>query len=262
MSFFSALGRLVFLILAVFSPFIVVAAWLGGARAAGIAAGASLLLGALLGLGLERRVRRVLGARRPASSGLARSLRLSVDQSPRLDPGLWVYEDPSPNVMLVRGWRAPGALFVSQGLLDLLTEEELRQVLAYCVSEGKRFETFLKSYAAGVLSLMMRAAPRGWVAVLWGRSSWNGQWIRETLSPFSFLFLTMVLPLARGIYRLAGGRERGWARASRFAESSFDFAAALRKIEIALEPWEYRPGDGLDSVALCRPGAASRLLSL
>src|SRR5690606_9906586 len=118
-------------------------------------------------------------ARSPEAAGLRHSLLRSAG---RREPRIRIFVDPSPNVFVARSWMGQGTLYLSQGLLHLLTEQELRDVLRESMLRLDHPALVTSSYGAVLASLMLAKAPRHWaLAALSGRPTRPGAAV--TLTP-------------------------------------------------------------------------------
>lgn len=270
MSRFSVLARLVFLALLFILPPAGIGALLPWGWKSAIG-GAGLGFGLFLwtGFSIERIVRRAVGAFRAPPQGLLRTLERSLERAPFPAPQLLVYEDPSPNALILRSlrsgrsWGGSGTLLVSQGLIQHLSEEELREVFKYSARLAIQPEALLRSYVAVAMCLLLRFAPDAWIKMVWaGRPGSRLRRRTDRLTPASFLEFILVLPWVRGLHRIAGGRSPRERDLEAWLKNRPELDSAVRKVQVQLTRWDYRPNPGLEPVFFCQTGSGTRLLSL
>jgi hypothetical protein len=77
-------------------------------------------------------------------------------------PQLWLFASPSPQALCARSWGGRGVILVSQGLLSVTQEEDLRRVLRTAVLECRGIGRLRSSVYALVAALLVQVAPRSW----------------------------------------------------------------------------------------------------
>ena len=158
-----------------------------------------------------------------SESGIARVHRAALHVPPGLDhslafsaqaafseedilPRIMVFPEPRPKAFAVRAIGSRGTILLSQGLIAVLNEAELRTLLTACIikirKRGSVFQSFCCFLALSILSL----APRVWNSLLLRGKSLSPSEERK-LSPLSALVFLVFYPFAR--FLLACGRLPG-----------------------------------------------------
>ncbi|MGZ3698427.1 MAG: hypothetical protein ACXWP5_09845, partial [Bdellovibrionota bacterium] len=130
----------------------------------------------------------------PAASGIERSLEHATQGDGIRLPRVLIYENPLPNALVVRGMFGRGTVLLSQGLISLLREEELRQTLAGCLEELDQPGMVFRSTCSALAAICLRLAPAKWVGFMAGALQSDSA---EVLSPQSGLGFLLVFPLLR-----------------------------------------------------------------
>jgi heat shock protein HtpX len=132
---------------------------------------------------------------------------------------------------------------VTEGILDILSESELRGVLAHELSHVKNRDILIGTIAAtmaGAISMLAYTAQ--WGMILGGRGSDR----REGGNPIVALAMIILAPLAAMLVQLAisRGREYGAdARGASISDDPLSLAHALKKLQRGVEkiPMEANP---------------------
>jgi heat shock protein HtpX len=118
-------------------------------------------------------------------------------------PRLWVTPDFSPNAFATGRNPAHASVAVTQGILPLLSDEELTAVLAHELGHVKNRDILISSIAATLASALTYLAQMG-MFFDGGRRS-GDQRSRSPMSGFLMIFLA---PMAAGLIRMAISRTR------------------------------------------------------
>ncbi|NQT07253.1 MAG: zinc metalloprotease HtpX [Candidatus Omnitrophica bacterium] len=126
------------------------------------------------------------------------------------------------------------AVCVTEGILGLLTEDELKGVLAHELAHIKNRDTLIMTIAATVAgAIMMLASMARWAAIFGG---FGGRDRNRGGSVFGLIAIAIFAPLAAMIVQLAISRTREYAadkRGAHFAHSAQGLASALKKLDSA-----------------------------
>lgn len=107
-------------------------------------------------------------------------------------PTLWVYPSPAPQAMCARSWGGSGVILVSQGLLSVTQEEDLRRILSTAVMECRGITLLRCSVYAFAAALLVRLAPQTWSRVTYSPRMRSRDLKSFSKSPFSaILFLAL-----------------------------------------------------------------------
>jgi heat shock protein HtpX len=149
-------------------------------------------------------------------------------------PRVYMMKQDTPNAFATG--RDPGhaAVCVTDGIMNLLTDEELKGVLAHELAHIKNRDTLIMTIAATVAgAIMMISSMARWAALFGG---YGGRGRDRGGNLFTLLAIAIFAPLAAMIVQLAISRTREYAadrRGAQFAHSSHGLASALRKLESA-----------------------------
>ena len=158
-------------------------------------------------------------------------------------PKLYLIPQEAPNAFATGRDEKHAAIAVTEGILRILDEAELRGVLAHELSHVKNRDILVGTIAAtmaGAISMLANMAH--WGMIFGGRSSDN----REGGHPIVALAMIIVAPLAALLVQMAISRSREFGADTTGAAISGDplsLANALRKLERGVEriPMEANP---------------------
>jgi hypothetical protein len=145
----------------------------------------------ILGVFAERWVIRlspvIWGQRSEIQLGLERSLRRIYESRPfgrfpTRPPRILLTVKVEPEIRVVRSWLSPGSILLSQGVLNLLSEEELRSILDEGLGRLRRPGIVLQTICSLLLVAVLRLSPSSRVRV-------------EQLTPFAVLIDLTLRPL-------------------------------------------------------------------
>lgn len=146
-------------------------------------------------------------------------------------PRIYVIDDAAPNAFATGRNPAHGVVAVTTGIRDLLTDRELRGVLAHEIAHIKNRDILVASIAAMIATVVSFVAS----AVQWAVMLGTGR--DDEDSPGSALggiVLAIVAPIAATIIQLAISRSREYladAEGARLADDPLALASALAKLE-------------------------------
>jgi heat shock protein HtpX len=143
-------------------------------------------------------------------------------------PKLFVSPEMQPNAFATGRNPEHAAVAVTQGILKVLTWDELRGVLAHEISHVKNRDILISSVAAAVaMGVMVLASMARWAAIFGGRGD-------DDENPLALLAMALFAPLAAGLLQAALSRTREFEADATGKELIGDgqpLAAALQKIE-------------------------------
>jgi hypothetical protein len=205
------------------------AAWVPPALALALGTASLAVWAGREALRVEREFSRLLGARGKRPPGLGPEAdRLPIATLP----------DPVPNALVVRGPLGAGRVFVSQGLLSQLSDDELQAVLRLCRERLSAPGLARRCVTALLAHRLLERSPATWVNLLVAGEGRSARPSGATQAWQLFGFAAM-LPLIRLLF--------GFARPSVASaglgglEGDRHLVAALRKIDRAQRLWP-RPG--------------------
>lgn len=151
-------------------------------------------------------------------------------------PRLYVIPDDSPNAFATGRSPAKGAVAMTEGILKLLTPDELEGVIAHELGHIAHRDTLIMTVAAtiaGTLSSLANMAM--WSSMFGGRSHDD----EEGAHPAAVLAAAIVAPFAAMLIQMAISRSREYLAdeaAAKYSGKPGALATALRKIEA----WSHR----------------------
>lgn len=191
-------------------------------------------------------------------------------------PKVYVVEDPSPNAFATGRSPAHAAVAVTTGILDLLSERELRGVLGHELSHVLHRDTLVSTIAATIAGAISMLAHWAQWALWAGRGRDDDD---RGGNPLGALLAILVAPIAASLIQLAVSRSREYAadlRGAKLHGNPLDLAAALEKIAVGArrEPMHAEPatahlfivnpltGGGLSGLFSTHPPTAERVKRL
>lgn len=144
-------------------------------------------------------------------------------------PRLYVSPDPQPNAFATGRNPKNAAVCVNQGILDILTWEELQGVLAHEISHVRNRDILISSVAAAVaMGITFLARMAMWGAMFGGGGRDRDQNLLGTLA------LVILAPVAATMLQMALSRSREYEadrRGAKLLGSGEALASALEKLD-------------------------------
>jgi hypothetical protein len=123
-------------------------------------------------------------------------------------------------------------VILSQGLVSLLNEEELRIMVAWSLARLSERGIVFQSFCSVTAVWLLNFAPKPWVNLVFaGRALSKGE--EENLHPRSFIGFLILFPLVRFLLLL--GKPQTLQRLSDVKDSSY--SAVLQKMSRAVSIW-------------------------
>jgi len=147
-------------------------------------------------------------------------------------PRVYITDDPSPNAFATGRNPSHAAVCCTTGILNLVTERELRGVLAHELSHVRNRDILTATVAATIALAISFIAQIGQFALFFGNV--GGRDGEDGENIFTLLLLVILAPIAAAIIQLAISRAREYQADSSGAKLSRDplaLANALRKLE-------------------------------
>jgi heat shock protein HtpX len=149
-------------------------------------------------------------------------------------PRVYVIPDQSPNAFATGRNPQHAAVAATEGILRLLSEDELEGVIAHELTHVSNRDTLISSVAATVAgAILMIARWLQFAAFFGGMSSRDD---REGSNPIALLAMAVLAPIAAFLIQAAISRQREFAAdrgGARIAGSPNGLANALRRIDPA-----------------------------
>lgn len=160
--------------------------------------------------GLERR----LNATAEVPSGLGISFAMAYREAVQDSgfelsrPRIAVFRDPVPAVLVVRGLGSSGVILLSQGLLGILDEKELRAVLRIALHRNEEPEWIFNCLCAYLGSALLGITPRSWRRIFFqGEHGAEGGDVSVRATVALLILLPMIHFFARMIRHFPAGRD-------------------------------------------------------
>ena len=146
-------------------------------------------------------------------------------------PRVYLIPSESPNAFATGRSPEHAAVAVTEGILRLLTPDELRGVLAHELSHVRNRDTLTSAIAATLAGAVMMVARMAQWAMLFG--GWRRDDREEGRGGLEALVMIIVAPLAAMLIQLAISRAREYqadASGAQLSHAPHSLAAALEKI--------------------------------
>ena len=147
-------------------------------------------------------------------------------------PKIYVIPNDSPNAFATGRNPAHASVAVTQGILNLLTDEELEGVLAHELGHVNNRDILISSVAATIAGAVTMLATMGrWAMIFGGMGSRDD---RDRGGGFAGLLMLIVAPIAASLIQLAVSRSREYqadATGAHFTGNPYALASALQKLD-------------------------------
>ena len=176
-------------------------------------------------------------------------------------PRCYVIPDPSPNAFATGRNPQHAAVAATEGVLRLLTDDELEGVLAHELAHVKHRDILISSVAATLAAAIMMISR---FAMFFGGSG-NGRDDRQGSNPFALLATIILAPIAAMLIQAAISRSREYdadAGGALIAGGPNGLVSALRKIEVAAKQIPLDASPATAHMFIVNPFSASSLLGL
>ncbi len=138
-----------------------------------------------------------------SAPGLLAIVRRLSDKAGLPMPKVYIIPEQVPNAFATGRNPEHAAVAVTEGLLDLLNEEEIEAVLAHELSHVRHYDILIGTIAATI------AGAIAWIAnIMQFGAFFGGGRDEESPNPIVMLILSLILPLAAGIIQMAVSRSR------------------------------------------------------
>ncbi len=147
-------------------------------------------------------------------------------------PRIYHTPESSPNAFATGRSPEHAVVCVTDGILELLDEEELKGVLVHELAHVKHRDILIGTVAASIASTIMFISSMA----RWGLmfSGYGGSRDREGTNPLALLIAAIVAPLAALLIQMAISRSREYGAdegGAQFAGNPYGLANALKKLE-------------------------------
>lgn len=165
----------------------------------------------------------------------------SKEQMPM--PKLWLVPMPLANAFATGRNPQHASVAVTEGIMKILTPEELRGVLAHELSHVKNRDILISTVAATLATAIGFFANLMQHMALYGSLSRDKE---QRVNPIALLVIAILMPLAASLIQLAISRSREYLADESGAELSHDplaLASALEKLQVASKQVHFPTGD-------------------
>jgi heat shock protein HtpX len=173
-------------------------------------------------------------------------------------PRVYVIPEPSPNAFATGRNRQHAAVAATEGILQLLDDQELAGVVAHELAHVKNRDILISSVAATLAAAIMMVAR---IAMFFGGSRDD----RQGQNPVAFLATVVLAPVAAMLIQTAISRSREFgadAGGAAIAGTPSGLVSALRKLESGSKAVPLDANPATAHMFIIKPFSASGLLSL
>ena len=145
-------------------------------------------------------------------------------------PKMYVIPTDSPNAFATGRNPQHASVAMTEGILNLLTDEELEGVLAHEIGHVRNRDILISSVAATLAGAITMIARMGYWASLFG----GGRDDRDRGGGFVALLMLIVAPIAATLIQLAVSRSREYeadASGAKYTGNPYALASALKKLD-------------------------------
>ncbi|HET9410218.1 MAG TPA: zinc metalloprotease HtpX [Candidatus Sulfotelmatobacter sp.] len=147
-------------------------------------------------------------------------------------PKIYVIPNDSPNAFATGRNPSHASVAVTQGILQLLNDEELEGVLAHELGHVNNRDILISSVAATIAGAITMLANMGKWAMIFG--GYGGRDREDRGGGLAALFMLIVAPIAATLIQLAVSRSREYqadATGAHFTGNPYALASALQKLD-------------------------------
>jgi len=177
-------------------------------------------------------------------------------------PKVYVIPDPSPNAFATGRNPQHAAVAATEGILRVLTEEELAGVIAHELAHVKHRDILISSVAATLAAAIMLVAQMARFAAIFGGGRSDD---REGSNPIALLATIILAPIAAMLIQAAISRSREFAAdagGAVIAGGPDGLVNALRKIETASKQIPMDANPATAHMFIIKPFSGAGLLGL
>lgn len=179
-------------------------------------------------------------------------------------PKVYVMPSETPNAMATGRNPKHSAVACTQGILNLLTREELKGVIAHEISHIKNRDTLIMVIASTIAGVISYLAFMARFAAIFG--GFGGRDSRNGGNAMGLLVMAIITPIIAMLLQLAISRSREYLadeRGAKIIKNPGALASALEKLEAGVKHHPMRMGsEATSSLFIVNPFKASTIMSL
>lgn len=146
-------------------------------------------------------------------------------------PKLYIVAEAAPNAFATGRSPRHASVAVTQGLLELMNDEELEGVIAHELSHVGNYDILISSVAATIAGAIFHLASMGKWAMIFG--GWGGDREERQGGGISAILMLFLAPLAAMLLQLGLSRQREYsadATGARMVGNPYGLISALQKL--------------------------------
>jgi len=180
-------------------------------------------------------------------------------------PKVYIIPDASPNAFATGRNPEHAAVAATEGILRLLSEDELAGVVAHELAHVKHRDILISSVAATIATAIMFTAQMARFAAIFGGGRSSDDRDGGGANPIALLATVILAPLAASLIQTAISRSREFAADAGGAEiagSPYGLVNALRKLEMGSKRLPLDANPATAHMFIIKPFSIGGLLSL
>ena len=180
-------------------------------------------------------------------------------------PKVYIIPEASPNAFATGRNPSHAAVAATEGILRILTEQELEGVIAHELAHVKHRDILISSVAATIAAAIMMTARMAHFAALFGGYGGRGEDRDRGNNPIALLAMIILAPLAAMLIQMAISRSREFAAdagGAAIAGNPYGLADALRKIDAASKQVPLDANPATAHMFIVKPFSGQGLMSL
>lgn len=245
--------------------FIAIGGWFGGQSGMVVALGLALVMNFAAYWFSDKIVLRMYGAQplseaqAPGVYGIVRNLATRAGMPM---PKLYLISSPTPNAFATGRNPDHAAVAVTEGILRIMSAEELEGVLAHELSHVLNRDVLISTIAATLAGAVMMLADMARWAAFFGSSRDNEE---GGSNPIGLFLMAILAPLAALLIQTAVSRSREYqadASGARLTHRPLGLASALQKLQQANQMVPMNASPATAHLFIVNPLSARTLMSL
>ena len=177
-------------------------------------------------------------------------------------PRVYIIPQPSPNAFATGRNPSHAAVAATEGLLRIMTDEELEGVIAHELAHVKHRDILISSVAATLAAAIMMISR---FALFWGATGRSDDREGGGSNPLVLIATIILAPIAAMLIQMAISRSREFdadATGAAIAGSPMGLVSALRKLEAASHTVPLDANPATAHMFIIKPLSVSGLMSL